>query len=430
MATTNIDMKAAEDFLRSRFPRGAKLLCAVSGGLDSMCLLHFCLERGYTVTAAHFNHRLRGENALRDQKFVEDWCAGQGIPCLVGSGDTRRRAAEAGESIEEAARVLRYAFLEQAAGEGGFDAILTAHHADDNAETVLLNLLRGTGMAGLGGIPAVRGNIYRPFLSVERQTLAAYAAAHGIPHVEDETNEEEMAARNLLRRRVLPVLRDINPRAAANMSRATAIAAEENALLEAMAAQVGRTPKDLLAAPPALAGRAALQWLEGESGGRKDLTAAHAQALLALCRKERGEAWFPGGLRARKEGEGLTFSREGAPEAAPIAPGQRVDFGPWEVVCSREDPRGWAVRVPRGAALTITRWDTKDRMTLPGSRGGRSVKRLCADRGIPPWERDRLPVLRAGEKAVAVARLGVENGNSTPDDETVYINFVYKGEIR
>ena len=93
-------------------------------------------------------------------------------------------------------------------------------------------------------------------------------------------------------------------------------------------------------------------------------------------------------------------------------------------------PKGLGSPRTQGAALTITRWDTKDRMTLPGSRGGRSVKRLCADRGIPPWERDRLPVLRAGEKAVAVARLGVENGNSTPDDETVYINFVYKGEIR
>ena len=139
--------------------------------------------------------------------------------------------------IEGAAGVGKTEIVRQVAEENGFDAILTAHHADDNAETVLLNLLRGTGTAGLGGIPAVRGNICRPFLSLTRETLAAYAAEHGIPHVEDATNEEEIAARNILRRRVMPVLRDLNPRAAEHISRAAALAAADSGVLDALAAE-------------------------------------------------------------------------------------------------------------------------------------------------------------------------------------------------
>ena len=115
--------------------------------------------------------------------------------------------------MEEAARRLRYDFLNKAAEDGNYDAIFTAHHADDNAETVLLNLIRGTGSAGLAGIPQVRGKVCRPFLRVPRAELADYAAAHGVPHVEDATNADpDAAARNALRSAVMPVLRQINPK--------------------------------------------------------------------------------------------------------------------------------------------------------------------------------------------------------------------------
>ena len=193
--------------------RGA--LCAVSGGLDSMCLLTMAVQwgqaQGRRVAAAHFNHQLRGGDADRDERFVRDWCAAHAIPFFAGRGDVRAKAEREGLSVEEAARTLRYAFLEEVRQREGFDCILTAHHADDSAETMLLNLLRGTGLRGLTGIPPVRGRIRRPLLGMTRAELARYAEAHHVPHVEDATNEKDDMTRNLLRHRVMPVLRAANP---------------------------------------------------------------------------------------------------------------------------------------------------------------------------------------------------------------------------
>lgn len=434
MATTNMtNLKAAESFLRSRFPEGGTLLCAVSGGLDSMCLLHFAAGlEGFRVAAAHFNHRLR-PTADRDQNFVEDWCRERGIPCVTGSGDTRERAEERGESIEEAARNLRYAFLEQAGAS--YDAILTAHHAADNAETVLLNLLRGTG--SLRGIPAVRGKFLRPFLQIEKEILAAYAAENNIPHVEDETNETDEASRNLLRHRVLPVLQELNPKANLNISRAALIAAEDNALLEDLAASCAKESvqraEALLEAPSAIGRRAALKLLGDMAGGRKDLTFRHAEMLLDLARAGRGEAHFPRNVHARVDSQGclIVWRKDKTLGARGIQPGQGVGWGDWEVRLTREPNGGEAVCLPEGVPLWITCWRPGDRMTIPGSRGSRSVKRLCTDLGISPQERDTLPVLRMGDTPVAMARVGIDlDFAPKANEKAVYIKFYHdnKGE--
>lgn len=440
--TTMSDLAAARGYLRRQFPAGGHVLAAVSGGLDSMCLLDLLLreEMGLSVTAAHFNHRLRGAGADRDEVFVRDYCAARSVPFVAGSGDTRALAEREGLTIEEAARTLRYAFLEQAAAERGCCAILTAHHADDNAETMLLNLIRGTGSAGLAGIPQRRGNICRPFLSIPRAELEGYAAAHGIPHVEDETNAADDAARNLLRHQVMPVLKTLNPRAVEHMTRTAALLAEESAALEGQAAILAETAEEspaglrihrsrLADAPPSVAKRAVLALCQRACGSRKDLTALHLEAVLALAAGTRTdlEASLPHGLTAWREGSFLLLERRPAlGEGVPIVPGGQASLGAWTAVLSREQG---AYPLRDTADLRLTAWRPSDRLALPGGRGSRTLKRLLADAGVSPGERDGLPVLRAGELPVAVPGLGVDIHFAPPPGQAaVYITFYKQTE--
>ena len=207
------ELPRAEALCARYLDKNRPVLAAVSGGLDSMCLLHFLRGEGYDVSCAHFNHQLRGEEAARDEDFVRAWCEKEGIPFYLGTGDVRAHARATGKSEEEAARDLRYAFLRETAQMLGAQIAL-AHHADDNAETVLLNFVRGTDLRGLCGMRPKQGDIVRPFLEQTREELVTYARAHNIPHVEDHTNADpNAAARNYLRLEILPRLRELNPRA-------------------------------------------------------------------------------------------------------------------------------------------------------------------------------------------------------------------------
>ena len=421
---------------------GREVLAAVSGGMDSMCLLHFLHSWGRTqgvaVTAAHFNHQLRGAESDRDEAFVRDWCEKHNVPFVCGRGDVERLAQERGFSPEEAAREARYAFLrETAAGR----PILTAHHADDNAETMLLNLLRGTGLKGLAGIPAERQGIVRPFLEIPRTELAAYADAEGVSWVEDSTNTQEDAARNVLRHRVLPVLRELNPRAVENMTRTAALLRrDEEALSRAAEELLERcrpserglriAAADCLRAESAVRSRCVLELLTRVGGHRKDISAAHVEAVCGLLDgADRREVHLPYGIAARYDGRQLLiFRRAEIPEAVSAAAGETVFFGGWQVRLSHE---GGEVKlsVPVGAELTVTPWDRDDGMTLPGSRGRRSLKRLCADAGILPETRDRLPVLRVGGRCAAVPGIGIDT-DFAPDShpETVFVTFYKETE--
>ena len=207
------ELPRAEALCARYLDKNRPVLAAVSGGLDSMCLLHFLRREGYDVSCAHFNHQLRGEEAARDEDFVRAWCEKEDIPFYPGTGDVRAHARATGKSEEEAARDLRYAFLRETANALNAQLAL-AHHADDNAETVLLNFVRGTDLRGLCGMRPKQGDIVRPFLEQTREELVTYARAHNIPHVEDHTNvDPNAAARNYLRLEILPRLRELNPRA-------------------------------------------------------------------------------------------------------------------------------------------------------------------------------------------------------------------------
>ena len=416
----------AEAFARLEVWRddmGGCVVCGVSGGVDSMALLELCRRwggtRGVRVTAAHLHHGLRGETADRDAAFVADWCRAHGIPLTLERADTDGWAAEHGLTVEEAGRQLRYALFRRAAEREGAGLILTAHHADDNAETMLLNLCRGTGLAGLTGIPPRRGNIARPLLALTRAEIDAWASENGVPHVEDETNETDFAARNLLRHQVLPVLRQVNPRAAENMARTAAALRRENEALEALLAdamaQVKVTPSGaaipaaaLASVPEALRPRLLLEVWKAMEGGRRDLGAVHLDALASLSPGAHLD--LPHGFFAHRETERLVIEqRLDVPETRPLAIPGETAWGGYTIRCRTGGGPG-DLTLRAGEALTVGPWPQKGRLTLAGSRGARSVKRLLADRGISPEEREGLPALYTLSGVLAaVWPLGVDS---------------------
>ena len=179
----------------------SRILCAVSGGADSMCLLHWlnglCEERNITLFAAHFEHGLRGSESERDAEFTKQHCEEISVPIIVGHGNVASFADNNHIGLEEAARILRYRFLEETADTLHCDSIATAHNADDNAETILMNLCRGSGTRGLAGIPPVRGRLIRPLLPFARTQILEYLNNNNIPYIEDSSNREDIYTRNI-----------------------------------------------------------------------------------------------------------------------------------------------------------------------------------------------------------------------------------------
>lgn len=192
---------------------GDRIIVGVSGGADSMCLLHFLIsikeEMSLEIVVAHINHNLRGDEAMRDQNRVNDFCHENNIQCEILSVDISNISAETGESSEECGRRIRYEFFNKLCGENG--KIATAHTLTDSCETLLFNIARGTGLKGLTGIPKVRGNIIRPLIDITRQQVEEYCKENKITFVIDSTNLQNDYNRNKIRNIAIPVFKEINP---------------------------------------------------------------------------------------------------------------------------------------------------------------------------------------------------------------------------
>jgi tRNA(Ile)-lysidine synthase len=192
---------------------GQKILCAVSGGPDSMVMLDLLLKSNLTIGVAHCNYKLRGTDSDLDEELVINFCEEHSIPVFTRSFDTSNIAAINKSGIQETARNLRYEWFNQLLAEHQYHKIATAHHIDDNAETILFNLIRGTGMTGTSGIPANSNNIIRPLLGLSKNEILTYANQHAIPYRMDVSNEGTKYARNKIRNQVIPILTEINPNA-------------------------------------------------------------------------------------------------------------------------------------------------------------------------------------------------------------------------
>lgn len=424
MARTFLD--AVRDGIRGHalVAPGDTVLTAVSGGADSVALLLGLLdlreELGITVVAAHFDHGLRGAESVADRVFVEELARRHGVPCRAESG-----RVPAG-NLEAEARRVRYAFLERAADALGATKIATGHTRDDQAETVLLRIVRGAGTRGLGGIRPRRGRIIRPLLRCDRIQVRGFLVDRGLAWRRDLSNFDTTFERTRVRHGFLPALaRELNPRLAATLADLADLMREEDAVLDRLAAAGARHA--VLAIPMLkalerpLARRAVRIWWRRYGGDRR-LGRDHIEAIVRLALRPTGggEIAVPGGSVLRT-GRELRFASARAIAAA----------GAWQIALSPnetvETPGGWSLRletVPRGEApapddvtcvadadrlgdaLVVRNRRIGDRLRALGLAGHTTLKRLFSARGVPRHERSDHPVVACGDEVLWVPGCG------------------------
>lgn len=385
---------------------GDKVIAAVSGGADSVAML-FALyllrdELGITLEAAHFNHHLRGAESDRDEAFVTDFCGRYDIPLHLGSG----RIVPGKKGLEAAARDARYAFLRRLPGK-----VATAHTADDNAETVLMRLIRGTGLKGLGAIAPVSGNVIRPMLTVTRDDVEAFLEEYALPHVEDSSNGTDDFLRNRIRHGILPLMRAENPRIGENLSAMALLLRQDEACLQAMIPeeQVPDVSR-LKAMEPALRRRALERFLKAQ-GVREPEQIHILQAEQLLYHWSPSAAMqFPCGVTI-----GRQYDRLVRLECAPELPETRLSV-PGETCIGGKrfvseyatdlEERPDSVLVCPAGVLTVRSRRSGDTMRLPG--GTRSLKKMYIDRKIPASQRAAVPVLADDRGVLAVFGIGTD----------------------
>ena len=377
---------------------GDRVICAVSGGADSVALLfaiYLLAEKlDITVEAAHFNHCLRGDESDEDARFVAALCERLDIPVYMGQGSV----VAGKKGLEAAARSARYAFLENLPGK-----IATAHTADDNAETVLMHLVRGTGLKGLGGISPVRGNVIRPMLTVTRQEVLNFLNEYNLSWREDSSNAGDAFLRNRLRHHVIPLLTGENPSIVPNLSSMALRLREDESLLGSLAETFNGDVKELRNRPSALRSRWIAAFLE--KNGVPEPEKEHITLVdgLIFSEKPSAKANLPGGVIVARCYDRLeVIKKNTAIEKQLMQIPSRVHIPGTDIVVCVEHAAGLENSAnrftvdPCGSIYLRSR-EAGDAMRLHG--GTKTLKKLFIDKKIPAADRNTIPVI-VDEKSV------------------------------
>lgn len=415
--------KKVLDFIREQhmLEEGDGVLAAVSGGADSVCLLFLLCsmreELAVRLAAFHLHHGLRGAEADRDEAFVKQLCEAWQVPFYSAHEDAAAYGRERGISEEEAGRELRYSHLEALADRLSFGKIAVAHHREDQAETVVFHLFRGTGLKGMGGIRPVRGKIIRPLLECSRQEIEGYLRENGISWCEDSTNRENTYKRNRIRNELLPWAGQyLNERASEHAAQFARFAAQADAYFEAQAEMILEAENRTAAVsvrtfdsqPEILKGYLVRAMIRQAGGSARNLTERHIQAVCALTGPGGGvRADLPGGLQAVRGYRELRIARLERLEESGILErfGKQLQF--------RVYPREKQLEIPKNRC---TKWFDYDRIKGTLSvrtrkegdyfllRDGKKklLRRYLIDEKIPEAERDKLLLLTEGSHVLWV----------------------------
>ena len=437
------------------------LLIAFSGGPDSSALLLACVELrerlGMGIAAAHFNHRLSGDESNRDADHAEAVCRRYGIDCVLGSGDTLDRSRQTGQSLEAAARELRYAFLADTTSESGAQAVATGHTMDDQAETVLLNITRGAGLRGLSAmrsavdLPVARRaeplRVVRPMLGLRKRDAAKFCRQNGLTPLLDHSNEDTRFPRNRLRRDVFPGLETINPNVVEAICRLARTARDDFEVIDSVSAEAVRTAattgrdradiskKALSNLPVPVARRVLMAAYESVSGTLDGLESAHIDAMLEVATGRAGASVdLSAGVTMigdRKTARLARRERQDAdcpypavvPEEVLSVPGELDLLDGFRLTAEirrgkmTEPGREWTATLDPAiidGALVVRSRRPGDRFHPLGMPGPVKLQDFFVNAGVPRRWRDRVPLVEskggiawvAGHRPAEWARLG------------------------
>lgn len=415
---------------------GKAVLCAVSGGADSVCLLRLLIEKRdkgeLTLFAAHFEHGIRGAESKADMAFVEELCGRYGVPLSIGSADVPAEAEANHEGLEECARRLRHAFLNRERERLRCDFIALAHHNRDRAETVLMHLLRGSGLAGAAAMPMIDGCLVRPLINASPEEIRQYLLENGQPFREDATNFVADNPRNALRLNVLPLLREIYPGCEQALSRFADLSAEENKLLDTLADGFEKQYAKSFAGITVIGAG-------GETALRHRAIRRHLPASIgydAVQRAERVIGYTDLGMGYRAFGaDGCVYLLPPLDEPGEVSlpvcgesalPGVcRVRVSPSPAIPVYENGCAQVLdgEAVNGSVLRLRR--DGDFIRPFGMNGqSKSLGDYLTDRKVPLPLRERLPVLAKGSEILWVPQAGInEKARLTPSSAAVRIEL-------
>lgn len=410
----------------------------VSGGIDSMALLFLLKELGYPVHALHYEHGIRGEASRADAEFVRRFCSRHHIPLIAGSGDVPGFAKKNKLSLEAAARRLRYEFFENA----GESVVATAHHMEDNAESVLMNIVRGCGVSGLTGISIRSGIIVRPFLCVRRGEIEEYARRHSIPHVTDQTNFDTRYTRNRMRHNVIKELEKINPAVVEAIDRLSRNAAQIERMIHRLADEVpvsfdengSSVDGGLLRELNEPVAAEVLLRMCDRAGGRTDIEKPHIEAVFDLDRTG-AEIHIKNGIFAKYQYGRLIIYKKSdkIDDVSFCVPLEDVTVFPGGILkkiggtldrSNRDKFCESFCILPEDAVVRTRRMGD---LFAPFGSGEKKLKDYMIDEKIPRELRDSIPLVASGNRIIWVVGYAISKDFAVSDTNNMISLKYYKG---